>query len=431
VAVHRDEMTAQIVQAYCTAAGADVIVVADLAAAREHLRRLERPAGSDSEHALPSRQRRLSMSSGPTVVLLGIAVATSTHELDLPADVGIVRLVRRGHNPSLNEIAVLARPLLYQDLLHGVAVASGRLTATNSTDKSERRRPPPRTQAPTVDQALRAGRLILLAEDNETNREVIREQLRLLGYAAEMAEDGAVALKMWQSRRYALLLTDCHMPNMDGFELTEAIRQAEAEGAHLPIIAVTANAMQGEAQRCLEHGMDDYLSKPLRLNELGPMLAKWLPPPAEMTAEVKVAGEVMAKVVASNPPKNADESRDENAAQATSVESVIWDPATLTRMVGDNPAMHRRLLATFLLGAKDGVAAIGGAVTKGELGIIAAQAHSLKSSSRTVGALALGDLLEEMETAGRSGDLDTCRLLAASLDQAFAAASNAIGQQLG
>ena len=133
--------------------------------------------------------------------------------------------------------------------------------------------------APTAEAAMHAGCLILLAEDNEINRDVMEEQLRLLGYTCEMAEDGAIALQMWQANpdRYALLLSDCHMPNMDGFALTEAIRATEPAGTRLPIIAVTANAMQGEAQRCLERGMDDYLSKPLRLTELGQMLAKWLP----------------------------------------------------------------------------------------------------------------------------------------------------------
>ncbi|MCF8156361.1 MAG: response regulator, partial [Rhodoferax sp.] len=104
------------------------------------------------------------------------------------------------------------------------------------------------------------------------------EQLRLLGYACELAEDGAIALRMWQAHpaRYALLLTDCHMPNLDGFGLTEAIRVAEPAGVRLPIIAITANAMQGEADRCRDRGMDDYLSKPLRMQELAPVLEKWL-----------------------------------------------------------------------------------------------------------------------------------------------------------
>jgi PAS domain S-box-containing protein len=146
---------------------------------------------------------------------------------------------------------------------------------------SAERRTRQRPTAPTVEQAANTGCLILLAEDNETNRDVIQEQLRLLGYACELAEDGAIALQMWQASpgRYALLLTDCHMPNLDGFELTEVIRAIEPAGTRLPIIAVTANAMQGEAERCEQRDMDDYLSKPLRMTELAPMLQKWLPEP--------------------------------------------------------------------------------------------------------------------------------------------------------
>jgi signal transduction histidine kinase/ActR/RegA family two-component response regulator len=131
--------------------------------------------------------------------------------------------------------------------------------------------------APNIEQAAASGKLILLADDNETNRDVICAQLLQLGYAAEVAEDGVTALEKWRTGRYALLLTDCHMPLMDGFLLTGFIRMEEGSGPRKPIIAVTANAMQGEVQRCLDSGMDDYLSKPFRMAELEPMLSKWLP----------------------------------------------------------------------------------------------------------------------------------------------------------
>ena len=156
-------------------------------------------------------------------------------------------------------------------------------TARPQTHRAEvpstERRTHQRLAAPSIEQAVQTQRLILLAEDNETNRDVMQEQLHLLGYVCEVAEDGAIALRMWQSNpgRYALLLSDCHMPNLDGFGLTEAIRGAEPAGTRLPIIAVTANAMQGEDMRCIERGMDDYLSKPLRMNELAAMLNKWFP----------------------------------------------------------------------------------------------------------------------------------------------------------
>jgi PAS domain S-box-containing protein len=138
----------------------------------------------------------------------------------------------------------------------------------------------PRPSALSGAQAAANGQLILLAEDNEINRDVLSEQLRMLGYAAEVAEDGAIAFEMWQNGCYALLLTDCHMPNMDGFALTHAIRANEPSNARLPIIAITGNAFHGAVQRCQASGMDDFLSKPLRLNDLALMLNKWLPLPS-------------------------------------------------------------------------------------------------------------------------------------------------------
>jgi PAS domain S-box-containing protein len=133
---------------------------------------------------------------------------------------------------------------------------------------------PKNAAVPQLDRA--AGQRILLAEDNETNREVIQEQLHLLGHTCDVAPDGGVALAMWSQGHYALLLTDCQMPHMDGFALTAAIRQAEPAGTHMPIIAVTANAMQGEGQRCLDVGMDAYVPKPVRLDVLRTVLGQWL-----------------------------------------------------------------------------------------------------------------------------------------------------------
>ncbi len=124
--------------------------------------------------------------------------------------------------------------------------------------------------APSREKALEEGRLILVAEDNEINQKVIRQQLALLGYAADIAEDGREALKRWESGNYALLLTDLHMPEMDGYQLTAAIRLAEqGKGkTRAPIIAFTANALKGEAEHCRAVGMDDYLSKPVQLAHL-------------------------------------------------------------------------------------------------------------------------------------------------------------------
>jgi PAS domain S-box-containing protein len=257
----------------------------------------------------------------------------------------------------------------------------------------------PRKLAPSIAEAQAIGKLILLAEDNETNRDVLREQIRLLGYAAEVAEDGVSALEKWRTGRFALLLTDCHMPLMDGFELTAFIRQEEGPGIHKPIIAVTANAMQGEAQRCLDSGMDDYLSKPLRMEDLSPMLTKWLP--LESPDQVLCT---VAKMEGQSPTPDGHH----------------WNANTLNELVGDNPGMHVRLLQKFLKNACNQVNALNEAAQTGNLQRMVAVAHPLKSAARTVGAMALGDVCQDIEVAATAGESATSIALIADMANVWA-----------
>jgi len=173
-----------------------------------------------------------------------------------------------------------------QSFLRAVAIAAGRereeheKTVTLLPGKvgaKPRLSPKPPSRA----QALQQGRLILVAEDNKINQKVIVLQLGLLGYAADVADDGRQALQRWQSGDYALLLADLHMPKMDGYELSLTIRSVEAEKQRIPIIAVTANALKGEVENCRAAGMDDYMCKPVRLEDLRVMLEKWMPVAAE------------------------------------------------------------------------------------------------------------------------------------------------------
>ena len=252
-----------------------------------------------------------------------------------------------------------------------------------------------RRRAPSVEQAAASGKLILLAEDNEINRDVICEQLRLLGYASEVAEDGVTALEKWRTGRYALLLTDCHMPLMDGFELTGFIRMEEGSGPRKPIIAVTANAIRGEVRHCLDSGMDDYLSKPLRMAELEPMLAKWLPASDDSTATVTSP---LAPLAEGQPP-----------------EKPIWDANALKELVGDNPALCSRLLQKFLKNAHAQVKALNDAEQAGNLQILAEVAHPLKSAARSVGAFELAELCQRIETAANDSDCAVSSALTADL----------------
>jgi len=389
--VSDDAEKAKYLSIYCSAVGAETMLVKDMLAARTQLQQIS-PASVSS----------------PLIVLCSID-AGSDAEIQLPDTVSVVQLVSRGQSILASKaVPVHVRPLLYYDLIYGMAIASGRMSASDSAALTERRQIP-RIHAPTVTQALTSKQLILLAEDNETNREVIREQLRLLGYAVEMAEDGVVALDMWRSGRYALLLSDCHMPNMDGFELTAAIRREEAPGMHLPIVAVTANALQGESERCIAHGMDGYLSKPLRLDKLGAMLAKWLPLP-EKRAEDRVASK-------ENEP---------HLIKSDASDFLVWDASTLTQMVGDNPEMHQRLLRKFLVNARVQLDAIVVAAMEGDIAMAGKVAHTLKSSARTVGAMQLGELCQEIEMAGKAGDASTCDALNGRLNAAFDAAEEQI-----
>ena len=386
LAITADPVALRIITTYCGVAGAQVTVVPDIAGARQQL-------------------QQAPYTRGPTVVLVGLFITTPTEELDLPHHVNVVRLVRRGGPGYANQHTVNARPLLCRDLIQAVAIAAGRMIAPEPSAPEHLQPGLVQLEAPSAEQAFAANRLILLAEDNEVNRDVMQEQLRLLGYAAEVAEDGVMALQMWRTGRYALLLTDCSMPNMDGFELTQAIRQCEPAGQRLPIIAVTANAMLGEAQRCLASGMDDYLSKPLRMTELGQMLTKWLSPKRLPT--VAPLGQV--------------------ANQVPSPAIAIWDAGALAQLVGNNPLMHSRLLDKFLIGGREQVASVQAAAAAQDLGTVTRVAHTLKSAARTVGAMALGELCQSLEAAGRTGDVTGCEAMTHRLVGAFSEVEEEIG----
>jgi signal transduction histidine kinase/FixJ family two-component response regulator len=148
---------------------------------------------------------------------------------------------------------------------------------------------PGRAAQPTPDDGVISGRLLAI-DDYPMNLEVLRGQLEILGVPVDTADDGIEGLNKWRERPYALVLTDVHMPDMDGFELTRQIRAEEAlsrTARRTPIIALTANALKGEAERCTAAGMDGYLTKPLTLDRLQEVVRTWMtiaPDPSEASA---------------------------------------------------------------------------------------------------------------------------------------------------
>jgi CheY-like chemotaxis protein len=122
------------------------------------------------------------------------------------------------------------------------------------------------------------GKTVLLVEDNAVNAFISAASLESMGVVSVHAGDGTEAFDLYRQRRFDAVLMDCEMPVMDGFAATRLIRQFEAEAGRprTPIIALTANALTGDREHCLQHGMDDYLSKPIELRQLGVLVAKWL-----------------------------------------------------------------------------------------------------------------------------------------------------------
>ena len=163
-----------------------------------------------------------------------------------------------------------------------IADVSEGLAQDGDTRRRERITP----RAPlSIQEAKQAGQLVLMLDDHPSGQALTLRQLSLLGYTAETAENGAKGLAMWRNNRYGLVLTDCQMPVMDGYQLSSEIRRIEvAEGRpHTPVVACTASALLSEAEACFAAGMDDHIAKPLTLSILKSKMERWLPldtPPA-------------------------------------------------------------------------------------------------------------------------------------------------------
>lgn len=168
-------------------------------------------------------------------------------------------------------------PLRREAFIFAVAIAAGRKSA-EVYEKEDLRAAKPNPRALTIEEAREQGTLILVAEDNATNRELLGRQLSRLGYTCEMAADGEKAWEAWRNNNYAMLITDCRMPNMDGFSLSRTIRKHEnGSDSHCSIIAVTANALESELEHCKTSGMDEVITKPIDMKNLRHILEKRMP----------------------------------------------------------------------------------------------------------------------------------------------------------
>jgi CheY-like chemotaxis protein/HPt (histidine-containing phosphotransfer) domain-containing protein len=246
---------------------------------------------------------------------------------------------------------------------------------------------------------------ILLVEDNRTNQIVAKNQLRKLGYSADVVDDGLAALEALQKDSYDIILMDCQMPQMDGYEATRTIRKLEQNHScswksPIYVIAMTANAMHGDREKCLGAGMDDYLSKPVQLSELKAAMEHW-----------KSAGPAGSdKAIALENQDGKSEPNSENLAESETHTIPIKSegiPVDVQRLieVSDGPEQLRELVDLYLLQSNDLIKDLGEAIRSGEAKEVARLAHKCVGASASCGMNAILPALRELERIGKSGYL--------------------------
>jgi PAS domain S-box-containing protein len=316
----------------------------------------------------------------------------------------LTSLGTRGDARRFQEIGFAAyatKPIRYEELKTVLSLA---LTERGGAEPAARPIVTRHTARETLN--LFAGRRahILLAEDNITNQQVALGILKKLGLCAEAVANGAEALKVLETRPYDLVLMDVQMPEMDGIEATRRIRdpQSAVPNHAIPIIAMTARAMQGDRERCLAAGMNDYVTKPVSPRLLAEALDKWLPQGSAATMD-------RVPVVPAG------------AASLPAQESVapVFDRAGMMSRLMNDEDLAKEILAAFLEDIPRQIAALRSYLESGDARGAERQAHNLKGAAATVGGERLRDVAFEMEKAGKAGDLSAAAGHLAGLDAQF------------
>jgi PAS domain S-box-containing protein len=313
--------------------------------------------------------------------------------------------------------------------------------------------------APAYVPRPRSGRrgLVLVVDDNATNQKIAVQMLQTLGHRADVAANGVEAVEAFRTVPYDLVLMDCRMPLMDGYQATLSIRSSEAAGRRTPILAMTASAMDADRQRCLEVGMDDYLSKPVRLAEVADKLDRWFAdgtvegPQHPVSATVSLAHDAAAVARQAALVAAAALGVVQDAAHVAQDAAVLADEQVAIEGVtgaSDRPALVvaaptasgpvlddeivaglrdlgadflARLVPVFVLAAPDRLADVRAAVEAGDAPALADAAHALRGSAANLGGARVAAVCARIETAARAGDLDAAPADLAELDAELAA----------
>ena len=273
--------------------------------------------------------------------------------------------------------AYLVKPVRQSQLYDCLAVVRGREFPIGASVGSSTRIVTRFSLAEQAKQRLR----ILLAEDNLVNQKVALATLQKLGYRADVVGNGREALSALQSAAYDLVLMDVQMPDIDGMEATRLIRdpRSGARNPRTPIVALTAHAMAGDRQKCLDAGMDDYLTKPIRPDDLAAVLARWLP---SLDAPVTAAPAIEVLVERTDP---------------------VFDESVLLGLLDGDLEAADEILAAFFEDASRQIDSITQAVERADGSLMQQRAHALKGASASVGAKVLWRLSSELEQHARDG----------------------------
>lgn len=328
-------------------------------------------------------------------------------------DIGNARLVMltsvglavtQQEQAELHIDAQLTKPVRQRELRRVLAGAVGSPVDADDDlgELVEATEPPPRSRrnwAPKV----------LLAEDNRVNQEVATAMLEDIGCKIEVVANGRLATEAVQRARYDIVLMDCQMPELDGFGATEQIRSMEVEWleqspelGRLPIVAITAHAMDGDRERCLEAGMDDHLTKPFSRASLVAMIESWVDRANSETAstESKPANDGMV-----------DESEEHQVIDPSALDELASLPSA------ESSGLVARVIQLYLESSYPIGKVVRDAAERGDAEELASSAHRLKSSSAEIGAHHASELCKELEVMGRKGELDEALTFAMELEE--------------
>lgn len=251
---------------------------------------------------------------------------------------------------------------------------------------------------PRKNRSMRGAR-VLVAEDNEANRLVASILLGKLECESVIVTNGQEAVETLAGKEFDVVLMDCHMPVLDGFEATRMIRRSDGAGKHRIIIAMTANVLQGERERCLDAGMDDFLSKPVMLEELADKLAAWVRADA-------------------SPPQVCQHAAQEEEQPAPRV-----DRERLKYLQGlsrrQDPTLFERLIRSFLDDAPVRIITMWHALESNDAHAFFTAAHSLKGISGNIGIMKMMELSQALQVAGQEGNLSTVEVPLRALEEEF------------